>query len=69
MGDLGGGEKSAQGREFNVYREWEGKKGKKGWKGKKKGKKGRDKGKTGRVRIYSPVQIIIQEEIYFHIID
>ena len=40
-----GGKKSAQGREFKVYKEREGKKGRKRWKGKKKGKKGREKGK------------------------
>ena len=37
--------KSAQGTEFKVYKEREGKKGRKRWKGKKKGNKVREKKK------------------------
>ena len=39
------GKKSAQGREFKVYKEREGEKGRKVWIGKKKRKKVREKGK------------------------
>ena len=41
---------SAQGREFKVYKEREGEKGRKWWKGMKKGKKGIEKGKNREKR-------------------
>ena len=44
---ISSGKKSAQGREFKVYKEREGIKGRKRWKG-KKGEKGREKGEKGR---------------------
>ena len=44
----GGGKKSAQGREFKVYKEREGKKEKKRWKERKRGRKEEKKGEKNK---------------------